>query len=51
MGDMTQAGSGQVGRGVVEQGNRANTHLSVASKVSSELSDISRELTAWNEQQ
>jgi hypothetical protein len=44
---MTDAASGQVGtwKGAVEQGNRSNTHLSVTSKVPSDLSDISRGFT------
>ena len=50
IGDMTHAASGQV----VTRGGRAskwaNTHLSVASKVSSELSGISWEFMTYNEQ-
>jgi hypothetical protein len=37
-------------KGAIEQGNKANTHLSVTLKVPSELSDVSLGLTAYNEQ-
>jgi hypothetical protein len=43
---MTHAAS----KGAIEQGNRANTHLSVTLKVPSEPPHISRGFTTYNEQ-